>query len=426
MAWLASRARATHVNPFCTPEEAEAVVELAQEFGDFHQQNDVGAVLVNGTGIGEGIPTAECPADGKPPHLGWVLNNDQDEWILPRRYDAMVGGQHTNNWNRPRDVRNPTGFRETYAYGDAHSLEFFHPKAQAVEQLLTEKFTPLALRIYPDKPIVECNVVYCNVLIPGQEVGMHSDVPEFRGVNRLTAPNWLLGVMQHSGLFEEYRVHGVTCVSYYQDTQEGELAAYTQGPDKPGQVYPARFASCTIFDADSTFHQADRVSQRLEHVPVTPRGTTLRFAGGEGAQREWSLHAAEGQEVGRFFWRDMRMSVSWKAHCFSSPEAQELYHSGEGSLTVPAILRVFAEDLREKGVALPDSVPDGMSRDEAKSFAELLCLTYARYPTAATCQETWREYPGASYHTLPAEPQEEAAEAFPVDWGAGQQGQSKL
>ena len=103
--------------------------------------------------------------------------------------------------------------RETYAYGDAHSLEFFHPKAQAVEQLLTEKFTTLALRIYPDKPIVECNVVYCNVLIPGQEVGMHSDVPEFRGVNRLTAPNWLLGVMQHSGLFEEYRVHGVTCVS---------------------------------------------------------------------------------------------------------------------------------------------------------------------------------------------------------------------
>ena len=119
------------------------------------------------------------------------------------------------------------------------------------------------------------------------------------------------------------------------------------------------------------------------------------------------------------------MSVSWKAHCFPSPEAQELYHSGEGSLTVPAILRVFAEDLREKGVALPYSVPDGMSRDEAKSFAELLCLTYARYPTAATCQETWREYPGASYHTLPAEPQE-AAEAFSVDWGAGQQGQAKL
>ena len=121
------------------------------------------------------------------------------------------------------------------------------------------------------------------------------------------------------------------------------------------------------------------------------------------------------------------MSVSWKAHCFPSAEAQELYHSGEGSLTVPAILRVFAEDLREKkGVALPESVPDDMSRDEAKSFAELLCLTYARYPTAATCQETWRDYPEASYHTLPAEPQGEAAEAFPVDWGAGQQGQAKL
>ena len=50
-----------------------------------------------------------------------------------------------------------------------------------------------------------------------------SDVPEFRGVNRgepefrgLTAPNWLLCAMQMSGLFEDYRVHGVTCVSYYQ------------------------------------------------------------------------------------------------------------------------------------------------------------------------------------------------------------------
>ena len=42
-----------------TPEEAEAVVELTQEFGDFHQQNDAGATLTNGTGIGEGIPTEE-------------------------------------------------------------------------------------------------------------------------------------------------------------------------------------------------------------------------------------------------------------------------------------------------------------------------------------------------------------------------------
>ena len=44
--------------------------------------------------------------------------------------------------------------------------------------------------------------MYANLLLPGQELAVHTDVPEFRGANRKVIPQWLLVVMHHSGLFD--------------------------------------------------------------------------------------------------------------------------------------------------------------------------------------------------------------------------------
>ena len=56
------------------------------------------------------------------------------------------------------------------------------------------------------KPIVVPNIVYANVVLPGQELSVHTDVPEFRGANRKHEPEWLLVVMHLSGLFEPWRM----------------------------------------------------------------------------------------------------------------------------------------------------------------------------------------------------------------------------
>ena len=48
-----------------------------------------------------------------------------------------------------------------------------------------------------DRPVIEPAIVYANLLLPGQELAVHTDVPEFRGANRKVIPQWLLVVMHH-------------------------------------------------------------------------------------------------------------------------------------------------------------------------------------------------------------------------------------
>jgi hypothetical protein len=64
-------------------------------------------------------------------------------------------------------------------------------------------------------------IVYANLLVPGQKLAIHTDVPEFRGASRKSVPQWLLVVMLHSGQFEKWRIPIVTCVSWFGDADGG-------------------------------------------------------------------------------------------------------------------------------------------------------------------------------------------------------------
>ena len=41
------------------------------------------------------------------------------------------------------------------------------------------------------------------LILPGQELPMHLNVPYFWGADRNSLPHWLLVVMKNSGLFED-------------------------------------------------------------------------------------------------------------------------------------------------------------------------------------------------------------------------------
>src|ERR1700727_347074 len=86
-------------------------------------------------------------------------------------------------------------FRETYVYrGNVFlpGIGFF------VEH---EAFTAAARELHR-RAIVVPAIVYANILVPGQRIEVHTDLPEYRGADRRSVPHWLLLVMQHSGLFE--------------------------------------------------------------------------------------------------------------------------------------------------------------------------------------------------------------------------------
>ena len=88
-------------------------------------------------------------------------------------------------------------------------------------------------------PVIEPAIVYANMLVAGQELAVHTDVPEFRGANRKLYPQWLMVVMHHSGLFDDYRMPIATAVGWFNDCHGGEFAYYPDGPgrrvrDAPG------------------------------------------------------------------------------------------------------------------------------------------------------------------------------------------------
>ena len=64
-----------------------------------------------------------------------------------------------------------------------------------MEALLTAKFTPLCAEVFPGRPVVEPNVVYCNMVIPGQQV---FSIPHRSLISREIISDRLLVRLQHN------------------------------------------------------------------------------------------------------------------------------------------------------------------------------------------------------------------------------------
>src|SRR4051794_6025522 len=215
------------LDPLLSTAEADHIVTLWHEFPAY------------GLYSNEGFPTAFAPE-------------------LAQRYDAAVNFVRTGGrFGRAAEERSMLAartnyFRETYAYGDdvfAAGIEPFHSHEVLVD----------AARRLHGRPVIVPAIVYANILLPGQELAVHTDVPEFRGANRKILPQWLLVVMHHSGLFEEWRMPIATGVSYFGGGHGGELAYYPEGPAGPAATYAPRHNTGVMLDTDSVFHGVDRV-----------------------------------------------------------------------------------------------------------------------------------------------------------------------
>lgn len=327
------------LDPFLEESEARRLVELCERFGSYGMYSEEGL----NEGIGEG---------------------------LPQRFDAAFNFLRTGGRFGRRDadlgqlVARTNYFRETYAYGE----QVF---AAGIEPIVrNERLVAAAQRIF-DRPIVEPAIVYANILLPGQELALHTDVPEFRGLNRKLHPEWLIVVAHHSGLFDRYRMPIATSVSWYQDTDGGEFAFYPKGIDEPAVAYDVHFNAALLMDTDSIFHGVDRVAETDRPMPsFLPR---MRLhAEGDGL---WVVRDGP-EEVARYRWDDMRFSVSWKAYCFRSEQDRDAWKSGSDDLNIDTVLDTLCDDLRERGKL-------GDARPPNRELAEILVDQYIEFPPVA-------------------------------------------
>ena len=166
------------------------------------------------------------------------------------------------------------------------------------------------------RPVIEPAIAYANLMVPGQELAVHTDVPEFRGANRKVVPQWLLVVMHHSGLFDEYRMPIATG-----DRVVPRLRR------RRARVLARRRRRCrrdAIACRYNTAHGARHRHASSTASTASPTCAVASFrACGPGMtldhadDRTGSLHTEPtSADVAEYDWDELRFSVSWKAYCF--------------------------------------------------------------------------------------------------------------
>ncbi|MDG2307617.1 MAG: hypothetical protein P8R42_23770 [Candidatus Binatia bacterium] len=325
-------------DPLLPGADAEDLLRLCERFGSYGLYSEEGL----NEGIGEG---------------------------LPQRFDSAfnfirTGGRFGRTNQDINDLIARTNyFRETYAYGQ-------DIQAPGIEPFLHfEGFVEAAREIF-GRPIIEPAIVFANLLLPGQELAIHTDVAEFRGISRKHHPQWLCVVMHHSGLFEHWRMPIATAVSWYQNAHGGAFAFYPDGATEPAATQPVRFNTAIILDTDSIFHGVDRVDSPGASAPPFKPGMRVHSKG-EGTG-QWEVRDGD-KAIGDYTWDEMRFSVSWKAYCFKDEAEREAWRTASDDIGLDQVLGTLEDDLRERGRL-------GDTRPANKEFAQRLVDEYIKFP----------------------------------------------
>jgi hypothetical protein len=285
---------------------------------------------------------------------------------LTQRHDAVMnflrsGGRHGRHDAVERLAARTNYFREEYAYGT-------EPLIQGVEPFLFHEGFVEAARAIHGRPVVEPAIVFANLMVPGQELALHTDVPEFRGANRKLHPQWLLVAMRHSGLFEEWRMPIATGVAWFHDCKGGEFAFYPDGPGGDAVAHEVAFNTALLVDTDSVFHGVDPIDLPVGELPPLKPGMQLVFDGDD----RWSVRDRD-DVVATYRWDELRFSISWKAYCFADEAERDAWRAHTNDLDLDWTLARLVDDLRDRGRITGDAPP-------SRELAETIIDEYIRFP----------------------------------------------
>jgi hypothetical protein len=192
-------------------------------------------------------------------------------------------------------------------------------------------------------------LVVVNVNAPMPAGVPHVDVPVFRGATRENFSLRLLMAMGASGLFECWRVNEVGAIAWFYDGPGGGFDYWPDGPTGPMQTESAPFGNVAIVaDTDRMYHRIGQIGPADAALPRMSANAEIRLDADGG----WSIFD-HNECRARYPREAMRLSVVWKA---------DVRPRGSGSeevdpLTAPYMLRIFQQDLRQRGISCPSDLP---------------------------------------------------------------------
>lgn len=226
-----------------------------------------------------------------------------------------------------------------------------------------------AARALTGLPVVVPDMLYVNVLLPGQELAIHTDTPEYRGLSKANTPEWLLVAMHHSGLFERWRVPIAGGVTFIDPPKVGgAFVVYPDGPEGPMKRLGLVHDTAVMLNADALFHGVERVGGPDAPPPPAQPGMSLHPLG----DGRWAVRDGE-RPVVEYAPGEVRLSVQWKAHCFADEADRARFAERRDDLTQAGAVDMLVEDLRARG-ALTGERPKG------PPLALMLMETYIPFP----------------------------------------------
>lgn len=288
---------------------------------------------------------------------------------MVRRHDAamnhlMTGGRFGRMEDPSKVMSRINLFRSIF-------FEHGAVRLPGIEKLVSDPSFAEAAAELTGLPLVRPTMLYANILVPGQELPIHTDTPEYRGLDKWKVPEWFTVVMHHSGLFEDHRKRVTAGVAFFNDCEGGAFVFYPDGPDGPPATVAPRFNTALHLDVDGVFHGVDRVGGDDAPAPPVEPGAELTYS---EADERWHL-AKDGVELVSYGWPEVRLSVQWKANCYRDAADEALATSGRDDLTREAVVDRLAEDLRARG-RFTERPADG-------DLARMMVDEYVRFPKPA-------------------------------------------
>jgi hypothetical protein len=281
-------------------------------------------------------------------------HTDASTPALPGRFPGLMGREDVDSHFR---VHGSAAGRAALRDGRARSNYFganyvIHDEVAVpgIESFLHHESFIESVRTIFDFPHIVPTHVYANVMLPGQELPVHTDIPEFLGADRTQLPMWLLVVMHHSGLFEDRRIATASAIAYVEGGAGGEFAYY--GTDGVANVVAPAPGRQVVLDADSVFHAVLPVGVETDLPPYSRAFMRLHRQG----NRQWRLSSpdADGPEtIATYSSDDLRFSVSRKAYCFPDQRHYETWLQGVDPLVPEIVLRTLTDALAERGAFDP-------------------------------------------------------------------------
>jgi hypothetical protein len=207
------------------------------------------------------------------------------------------------------------------------------------------------------------------LMLPGQELPMHLNVPYFVGADRTTLPQWLLVAMKNSKLFDHLYIHQVQGFVELEldprradfDPKQDEYVEIN-GDGGDFYLYPylsdsqtnaenfnkyiilkSRHNSLVLLDGAQVSHGVDRYkANQLPPLFSASHHYNIKFD-----DLKWTLSDSKQQYLRSYSKLEVKLQVVWNQHCFETAEQKRQFEQAP-RLTLDEIKQVFKSDLAKK------------------------------------------------------------------------------